>query len=865
MNIQKISVLLITLCLIGNSLPAQTQELDQFISHFKESLEGKDFSKYIKTFSPELRDTERKFLNKMFDSNSMEEASVYRIYKKEKQGDEAKVYLNVVFQNPYSVAIENWHLILYRSEGEWMIKEKRTPGKRSHLYRLKIPSSKVERVEQVEIDHVDIQITFRDALVFYDNIPQHDTAFLVLGEGEVYFSPSSSREKHQLEMIYNKNFLKDKLEYAYLRFSDSFFNNHIQMTGVSQKNIQVDPAEKNRAYSLFSKHYSRSFTVRSSINNELLSFLPRGEEAVFEFEGKDIGNYTYVYSPFSQEEVNLYQWKKERIVNLYSPDADENKKKLFISFGQMFDVLDYQIDIDFDPDKSYLSGKAEISVASRVRSLDGVKFKINPKMQILRVLDEDRQELLYTKDELRKTLYVYFLQPPTKDQKTTLEIYYRGKIESKKPSAGLQYQQEGISLNIFDPKYESFLYSRSSHWYPAPFQDDYFTARLKVIVPPKYTILSNGALVEKEVLQGLDNVKDLEKEGNLSFLFDIEKPVKYLSFVVGKLRQIEEGTFPLPLRYFRSIEVPPLRLDTFKETQKIIQFYESRFGNFPFPKLDIVHRQWPSSGGHSSASLVVLNILPTMTTRRTLIKTSSPVDLSRWEEYYLAHEIAHQWWGQGVTWESYHDQWISEGLSQYSAALYLRDKYGERAFHRILKKFNKWTEKKFEWGPIILGSRISYFDFKAFQAIVYNKTSLVLNMLKDLIGEEMFFKGLEHFFQDHRYEKASTHDFFRTINTLTGEDMGEFFDRWYKTYHLPETQVSHHVQKVQNGYLLKLEVVQLKDRFVFPLWVEWKEQGNRVSRKFIVDKQNQEFLIQLDHKPKHITVNPNHKVPGKFH
>lgn len=857
--LRRVFALFIALFFMGNFLPAQTADLGQFISQFKESLEEKDFSRYVKAFSPELREEERKFLDKMFDSLDMERASVHRVYKKKREGDEARVYMNVLFQNSYSVVIENWHLILRQREGKWWVKEKRAPGKMRHLYRLKIPSPRVERVDRVEITHVDIQITFRDALVFYDNLPHHETALLIMGKGQIYFSPSSPIEKHQLEMIYDKKFLKDKLEYAYFRFSDSFFKNNVQMSQDSEKDIPVDQKDKNKAHSLFSKHYPRSFTVRSSINNELLSFIPQGKEAVFEFEGKDIGNYTYIYSPFSREEVNLYQWKEERIVNLYSPGEGEDKKKLFLSFDQMFDVMDYQIDIDFDPRKSYLSGKAEILISSKVESLDGVKLKINPQMEILQILNEDRQELLYTKDELRKTLYVYFLRPPGKDQKTSIEIYYRGEVESKKPSSGVQMHREGNSLNILTPRYESYLYTRSSYWYPAPFKDDYFTARLKIIVPPKYSILSTGKLLEKKAEERI------EKEKNTAYVFESKTPVKYLSFLVGKLRQIKQGTQPLPIQYFRSIEVPSLRLNTFRETQKIIQFYESRFGNYPFHKLDIVHRHWPTSGGQSSASLVVLNILPVTPARHALVKSTNPVDLSKWEEYYLAHEIAHQWWGQGVTWESYHDQWVSEGLAQYSAALYLKERYGQGAFHRILKKFNKWTEKKAHWGPIILGSRISHFDFKAFQAIVYNKTSLVLNMLKDVIGEETFFKGLKKFFQDYRFKRASSYDFFRTINSLTDKDMGLFFEKWYETYQLPESRISHHVQRIQNGYLLKLKVEQIEDKFVFPLWVEWKEEGKRVTRKFIVREKNQEFLIRLDHKPKHITINPHHKVPGKFH
>jgi hypothetical protein len=180
------------------------------------------------------------------------------------------------------------------------------------------------------------------------------------------------------------------------------------------------------------------------------------------------------------------------------------------------------------------------------------------------------------------------------------------------------------------------------------------------------------------------------------------------------------------------------RWNPIEETRDILNFYERKFGPYPFETLCVVHRSWQEIGGHSPASFVVLNQLPRVLGSALIMKSNSPVNLTRWSEYFLAHEIAHQWWGQGVTGDSYHDQWISEGLAQFATILYLKEKHGESAFSDILKGMSKWVEKKSEWGPIILGSRISYFDFYAYQAIIYNKSSLVLNMLKDMLSSQAF-------------------------------------------------------------------------------------------------------------------------------
>jgi aminopeptidase N len=305
-------------------------------------------------------------------------------------------------------------------------------------------------------------------------------------------------------------------------------------------------------------------------------------------------------------------------------------------------------------------------------------------------------------------------------------------------------------------------------------------------------------------------------------------------------------------------------MNYFQESKDILQFYEDKFGPYPFESLSVIQRIWQESGGHSPASFVVLNHLPRIQGVR-LRRANSPVNLTRWNEYYLAHEIAHQWWGQGVTWERHHDQWISEGLAQFSTILYLKEKHGEAAFSNILKSMSAWTKKKTEWGPIIFGSRISHFDFFAFQAIVYDKSSLVLNMLKDMLGEDVFFRGIKEFFRKFTYRAARTNDFVAVLSEVSQKDLRPFFDDWFRSYKLPEVKVAHSLLRTGDVYLLSFRVSQEGDDFIFPLWVEWIEGRKHVRKMVIVDKKEQTFQFSLSHKPERIRINPDNAVPGRFH
>jgi hypothetical protein len=362
----------------------------------------------------------------------------------------------------------------------------------------------------------------------------------------------------------------------------------------------------------------------------------------------------------------------------------------------------------------------------------------------------------------------------------------------------------------------------------------------------------------------MKEVAEIEKMGSSIYTFQTKTPLKYMSFIVGKFDTLGEGTDPVPLQSFSSSDIMVQKKGFYDEARDVLSSFIVWFGPFPFEKLSIVQRLWPQSGGHSPASFVILNELPWLGGRTFPMNMNSPVDLSRWREYFLAHEIAHQWWGQGVTWGTYRDQWLSEGMSQFAAALYLRKRYGEEVFASILKRFSQWTEKKSYRGPISLGSRLSLFDYEAYQAIVYNKSALALNMLREILGDGAFFKGLQAFFETYKFGAARTGQFRDIMQKTSGRDLEGFFQGWFFSYELPEVRVSTMEEKIGNEDVLLVRVVQARRPFVFPLLIEWRSGGKVFREKVVVDAPNQEFRLKLSGKPSKIRINTDKTVPGKF-
>jgi hypothetical protein len=313
-----------------------------------------------------------------------------------------------------------------------------------------------------------------------------------------------------------------------------------------------------------------------------------------------------------------------------------------------------------------------------------------------------------------------------------------------------------------------------------------------------------------------------------------------------------------------STEILDSRPGIIDQAADILDFYVRSFGPYPYDKLGIVLRRWPTPGGHSPASFIVLNEVPWQGDSGFQPPADTPVDLSEWEDFFLAHEIAHQWWGQGVSFDSHKDQWLSEGLSQFAAASYLRRKYGEKSFAAILKKFSRWTEKKSFRGPVIMGSRLSHYDFAAYQSIVYNKAALAMFMLQDLVGKEPFEAGLRGFFEKHRFRAARTGQFIEAMEAASGRDLKAFFEGWFFTHELPDVQTSWTETAVPGGVRLDFQVTQVRGRFVFPLWVEWAQEGRTFRHMIAVDESAEKASLTLPRRPEKVRINPEKAVPGKF-
>lgn len=852
----------------GDGSPASQavpESATEFLSRLATSLQANDIPSYLQAFPAEVRAAEKARLDGLFLDQRMERGRLWIAGMERDADGRTRAFVRAVFENAFMALSESWLLTLVSDGESWSVAAKEVVGGPAALYKLRLPAERSERARRVEVRHKDIVLTFADAAVFFDNIPHLETALIVIGRGRVRFTPSDRNERHQLELLFKKPVFEDEIDSLYLRASPSFFGSNVSFQADEGRDVTVQ--ERDRAAAVFAHNYARSFTVESSFGGELLSLLPQGDEAVLEFPTRRSGELTYVFSPFAEDEISFYDRGRDRVISLYSPvdESEPQAKRMFISFAEKFDITDYALELSYSPADAALAGRARIVAQPKVEALDSLNLRFNPALEIVRIVDEKGRRLFTTQDRVRRILYVYFPVLRTPAAPAVIEIVYRGRMKPVPPSTDV-LGQPGVDQSIrFRPRYETFFFSHVGDWYPGPVDDDFFRARLRLIFPSEYEAISVGAPGSEGLWEEPTDTAKVGRPGGSGQTFASRAPVKTFAFILGRFDRRKAALGAVPIQVHVSTEAVWENTSLAGQAAEVLDFYRSAFGPYPFDKLDVVVRAWPTAGGHSPPSFVILNGTPWTAELGFAPAVDTPIDLSEWDEYFLAHEIAHQWWGQGVSFATFKDQWLSEGLAQFSAALFLRHKYGDKAFPSILKKFSRWTEKKSFRGPIVMGSRLSHSDYQAYQAIVYNKTALVLFMLRDLIGPETFASGLRSFFEGHAFTAARTGQFIAAMERAAGRSLRGFFQGWFYDHELPRVRTSWTLTDLPDGARLDLRIVQDNGPFEFPLWVEWRGPGGGTGRAMVVvDKTSQTIALTLPRRPDKVRVNPDAAVPGRF-
>jgi aminopeptidase N len=239
------------------------------------------------------------------------------------------------------------------------------------------------------------------------------------------------------------------------------------------------------------------------------------------------------------------------------------------------------------------------------------------------------------------------------------------------------------------------------------------------------------------------------------------------------------------------------------------------------------------------------------------------------DEVFRAHEVAHQWWGISVDFLTYHDQWLSEGFSDFSGLWYMQTiRKDNNKYFGVLKR---WRSSIFERGsdpgPIWMGYRTNTVNDQGdYGIVVYKKGAWVLHMLRALMidlktmNEDRFTATMKDFYTTYRGKRASTEDFRSVVENHVGADMGWFFDQWVYGASLPTYKVATIIAPIEAGkYRVRLQVTQegVPDSFLayVPVAIELDKGVTVRVRIKVTGHQSEIELPPLPSRPKNVKFN----------
>ena len=667
------------------------------------------------------------------------------------------------------------------------------------LHRLALDPTTEYDVRNLVITAPDLTLTLPSGQAFVSKTRDGPTAVVLLGRGRLEFSPKAEAERGQVRIFSGAESLKTDFSVVFLRLPPYEFTERIAAEALTPR--PVDARHLRRASQVFDTYLPKSFHLGlDDLSSARWSLTPSANDFVAEIVTRRWGALTYARANSEPEDISFFNRRTHRNISVYPSDEKLAARGRFFSEDDRrdYDVTRYDIETSFNPDRVLIDGTARLSIRTRSSYFSTLTLRLADSLVVRSVTSPQFGRLLHLRVVGQNNVLVGFPATVVRDTDLELVITYSGRLAPQgfdREAVSVQQQEDAIVIPL-EPQY---LYSNRSYWYPQATVTDYATAKLTITVPGEFDVVASGTP------QGPPAAVPAASGGRArkKFVFEAAQPTRYLACLVSRL--VTAPPIPLELRD----DAEPLKLwvvgnprqmskarSLGEKAADILKYYGSLMDDAPYESFTLALTEDTLPGGHSPSYFAVLKQpLP----QSPFVWTSDPVSFPNYPSFFIAHELAHQWWGQAIGWKNYHEQWLSEGFAQYFAALYAERERGPDQFATVLRQMRRWAIATSPQGPVYLGYRLGHIkdDGRVFRALVYNKGAMVLHMLRRLMGDDAFFAGLREFYATWRYNKAGTDDFRVAMEKAGGRPLERFFDRWIYGAGIPTVRFSSQVEGAQ--------------------------------------------------------------------
>jgi aminopeptidase N len=500
------------------------------------------------------------------------------------------------------------------------------------------------------------------------------------------------------------------------------------------------------------------------------------------------------------------------------------------------DLVHTKLNVSFDIPNSKLHGEAWITLTPHF--LPSSKVTLDAKGMLIHSVTMNGSKVPYNYFE-KRLLVIDLDKTYQKGAEFTVYVNYTSQSDTfKNDEKGLYF----IDPRDEDPNKPTQIWSEgetehNSKWFPtidAPNQKS--SQEISLTVPEKYVTLSNGLLTNEK--RNTDGTRTDTWKQDL-------KHAPYLFFIgVGEFSVIRDQWKGKEVNYYVEKEYESLARNIFGKTPRMLQFFEDLLGvEYPWDKYSqIVVRDYVSGAMENTTAVVHSDA--------AYQELGELVD-ENVQESVISHEVIHHWFGDLVTAESWSNLAMNEAFASYGEYLWNEHEYGKDvADHWMIKEKNKYLDGANEGKKLIRFKYDSPNDL--FDQVSYEKGGLILHMLRNYLGDKMFFTGLKKYLTDNKYGAAESHHLRLALEEVSGKDLNWFFNQWFLGKGHPKIQVTSIVGQFENK--IEVYVRQVENVFEFPITIEVYEEKGMSSHEVWVDSTEEVFEFAISSKVKLVNI-----------
>ncbi len=492
-----------------------------------------------------------------------------------------------------------------------------------------------------------------------------------------------------------------------------------------------------------------------------------------------------------------------------------------------FAVKHYDLNLDIDPAKRRVSGRSTLEILVTSRELHTLSLNMADNLTANSVQLENKQlQLVHRDNRLNITLE----RPYHDGSRFQIVINY-----------GITQGGDGLVFDEHDSVPMVYTYGlpfTAQQWFPCKDSPDdkADSADIAITVPTPLVAVSNGRLVRTRT----------NSEGTTTFYWQVRYPIypDVISIAVTNY-----ATFTLPYHYGQS-QVMPMAFYVYPEDlekarqqfvvlPEIMKYYVSTFGEYPFikEKYGVAEFAKRSFREHQTLSSFAANLITT----------------GHENDWILAHELAHQWFGNCISVKNWSRIWLNEGFANYSYALWKEDTEGKEAYLNLMRS---WDKDEFD-GPVFIKDPTN--KNALFSETTFQKGAWVLHMLRHVIGDEAFFNALRSYVKTYAYKSASTEDFELVCEKEYGRPLNWFFKEWVYGVNRPFYQYAWQMKAGVNRSVVELTINQSRsDPAAFEMPIDVVINTEKGENKFVAWQKftSQNFQFSVEGVPKQVELDP---------